>query len=456
MRDLYAEIGRPGAAKFHREARARGYNINRETAKSFVQGRPSNQLLAPRPKYEGKSVATERNAVWQADLIDRANQSGQHKYALVVSDVHTREVHAEPLKNKTPAETAKAFKEIINEEGDAPKQLTTDQGGEFRGAFAKEAKEHAIVHIMRDRRALNDLAVVDSTIGSMRRSMGAGSIATRQNWSKHLASSVHAFNDTGKKSLYGSSPNEAVQNDQLGFLLQSKAGYDIQHNEYVGQARANKLETMGAFRDLLPPGRDRQDKPRYSDRAHEVAHVTGTTVTDTEGNKFQTKLVRAVPLGSADVDTSYMKATREKLKRVLRPFGDTLEHTIHTGLVGLKDLQTVMHRQPGFTQALKQNKTSFHKFVELFADVKDGTASRRQWRMPPEPDETQRARFAARNNPDFMRPHSINLKRGMTLAAARSQLDRNPNFREDLGMTGQTFKEFLQKSGFKVNGNMIF
>jgi hypothetical protein len=263
-------LGRPGINKFYTEARARGINISRETARSFAAGRPSNQMLAQRPRSNFKAVATDTNTEWDVDLLDKSAESstGSSRYAMVVSDVHSREVHAVPLKSKTPQATAKALEEVINEEGDGPDVIKTDQGGEFRGAFAKEASDYGITQVRKDKLDINGTSVVDGAMGSLKRTMGSAQIATGKAWARTLGDAVHAFNNTGKKALLGSAPAEVQTNPQLGFLLQAKAGYDIQHNDKEGHKLAGRLETKGAFRTQLPRERDRQDKPKWSGEVH--------------------------------------------------------------------------------------------------------------------------------------------------------------------------------------------
>ena len=240
-------------------------------------------------------------------------------------------------------------------------------------------------------------------------------------------------------------------------MLQAKAGYDIQHNDKEGHKLAGKLESKGAFRTQLPEGRDRQDKPKWSGEVHEISDVSGTTVTDTDGKKYQSKLVLPVPSGSASV--RYEPDTN--VKRFLRPHGDALQDAVSRGPVSLRSLQTAMQKNQNFSKALKDSKKSFSEFAGMFGDVNDGQVTRREWTSPPEPDEEQRARFAyGKANPQgLMETYKSKLAipaGGMTLADARKMLDREPSFGEDLGVTGRTFRDFLQSSSFRVKGNKVF
>lgn len=68
------------------------------------------------PRKDTKENATKfnvsvKNAVHQADLLFLPEDKG-YRYALVVVDVATRSMDAEPLKSKKPEEVLKAFRTI--------------------------------------------------------------------------------------------------------------------------------------------------------------------------------------------------------------------------------------------------------------------------------------------------------------------------------------------------------
>ena len=80
----------------------------------------------------------------EADLLFLPTDKG-YKYALVVVDIGSKMVDAEPLKTKGGAELCKAFlkiykRGIINR----PKVLRTDAGSEFKGIVAKYLKDNDI------------------------------------------------------------------------------------------------------------------------------------------------------------------------------------------------------------------------------------------------------------------------------------------------------------------------
>lgn len=77
----------------------------------------------------------------QADLLYLPNDDG-NKYLLVVVDVGSRKVDAEPLKAKGSEDVLKAFKNIYDRKIiSIPKRLEVDSGSEFKGAVKKYFNE---------------------------------------------------------------------------------------------------------------------------------------------------------------------------------------------------------------------------------------------------------------------------------------------------------------------------
>ena len=87
-----------------------------------------------------------KNAVHQADLLFLPEDKG-YRYALVVVDVATRSMDAEPLKSKKPEEVLKAFRTIYRRKYlKWPKSfLHVDPGSEFKGVVVKEFQKKGII-----------------------------------------------------------------------------------------------------------------------------------------------------------------------------------------------------------------------------------------------------------------------------------------------------------------------
>lgn len=96
--------------------------------------------LTKPPKREPNNVAphttaNEPFATEQADLLHLPNDDG-YRYLLVVTDIATRLTDAEPLKDKTSKNVAKALMKIFKRKIlKTPNRLEVDAGSEFQGEF---------------------------------------------------------------------------------------------------------------------------------------------------------------------------------------------------------------------------------------------------------------------------------------------------------------------------------
>ena len=103
-------------------------------AQLVLEDRVSKQVLAPAYRSTGKSAAEGANERLQADLIDMSqNTRTKERFALMISDVYTREVRAKPLTSKRPETVNEAMRELLPTlvEGKTDFALTTDAGKEF-------------------------------------------------------------------------------------------------------------------------------------------------------------------------------------------------------------------------------------------------------------------------------------------------------------------------------------
>lgn len=97
-----------------------------------------NNLLKPPKKEKGlqapKFLPKPKDIDHQADLLFLPQDEDGSKYCLVVVDVGTRLVDAEPLKNKSQSTINNAIKKIYDRGIlSKPKRITTDAGTEFNG-----------------------------------------------------------------------------------------------------------------------------------------------------------------------------------------------------------------------------------------------------------------------------------------------------------------------------------
>ena len=101
LREIWENAGRPGAAKFRDAAKRQDVAITTKEAQEFVKKQASAQVFAAVPKSQGKITSPELNHTWQADLIDYTAKdptlNNGYRFALVITDVFSRKVYAEPI-----------------------------------------------------------------------------------------------------------------------------------------------------------------------------------------------------------------------------------------------------------------------------------------------------------------------------------------------------------------------
>ena len=167
LRELSTELGHPSATKLWLEAQRRDLPVTRKEVVDFAQSHGARQVLAQRPKYEGKVVAVEVNDRWAADIIDyNARPSpdpkggSPYQYILIVQDIFSRVIFVHALKSKDQEVCQQAFEAIVRRAG-LPDRLDTDNGNEFKGQFNDYLIEEKIHHVVSDARNKNARATLD-------------------------------------------------------------------------------------------------------------------------------------------------------------------------------------------------------------------------------------------------------------------------------------------------------
>ena len=143
LKSVYYDLSSPalysGINSVYREAKKRCPEIKLSDVKDFLQKQDTYTLHKgiQRNFKRKRTVAAGVDTDWQADLCDLQKLKKQNKgfaYILTVIDVLSKFAWVEPVKDKTPATVASAFKKILKRScGRKPWRLYTDKGWEFRG-----------------------------------------------------------------------------------------------------------------------------------------------------------------------------------------------------------------------------------------------------------------------------------------------------------------------------------
>ena len=335
---LSRELGHPSANKLYLTAQSRGLDVSRDVVNAYVKQQSGRQILAARPKYEGKIVATKVNDRWAADLIDYAEREAEeYKYILLVQDIFSRKVWGVATKEKKAPTVLGAFEHIVRSAG-KPRELDTDQGAEFEYEFDDYLEEEGIIHTIADKRNKNARGSLDYAIGAVRATLARLQMDTKKTWNQLVPAAVHAVNETIHGGLMSRTPADVSKDKDAQFLLRERAANDLQTNERLIQKRGARLDREGAFREELPPKEDMDKErtflPRYGDAVHRVDKVVGGTVFS--GDKpYPTRHVLPVPVTSAPANSAPLrtreaKRDKERLEK-LEPFRQQIKDFVGNG-----------------------------------------------------------------------------------------------------------------------------
>ena len=137
--------------KSYQFARGQGQEITMKQAAEALRSSTSRQLLAPPTRYQGHFAASSPGDQIELDLIDwgSRNKKKGPQYLLVGSDVFTRKLAAEPLRNKTAQEVYDQTADLL--EKLHPKKdavITTDAGQEW-SQISRDYSDH-LIHKSKD------------------------------------------------------------------------------------------------------------------------------------------------------------------------------------------------------------------------------------------------------------------------------------------------------------------
>ena len=306
---------------------------------------------------------------------------------LVVQDVFSRRVFAEPLAVNSPETVAAAFGRIVEKHG-KPSELDTDGGPEFTTRqFPKLIERLGTAHVVKDTQDRNAIATVDRAIATLKVSLKKvlSKLGSRD-WAGQLNRVVNGMNAGPHEALFGAAPKDVSKdNANLYFNLEEKNIRLAAGNYKHITRRATRLEELGAFRVLLPPTTkgvraNRVDTARYSGEVHKVALVDRGYVEDTEGRRYATKLVLPVPKSSASVAEGRRGGStqmEDKRRGILGPFAKDVVVFLHKmgSEVSLAHLADFLDRQAptkGFRKATLEaglsQKNALASFIRTFPD----------------------------------------------------------------------------------------
>ena len=243
LQALSAELGYPSADKLWKAAVRRKLPVTKPDVREFVKSQSARQVLAARPQYDGKVVASKLNERWAVDLIDYTatpSKSGTannpYKYILIAQDIYSRKLYGVALRGKTQATVTQAFEHLVREADAKPEELNTDQGPEFEGPFEEYLAEENIAHATSDLRNFNARSTLDSAIRSFKGQLTRIQLEEKtRDWASLVQRATKAYNSTSHGGIMNAEPDDVSEDEDLQFLLkESRPGPAAQSKSRPG------------------------------------------------------------------------------------------------------------------------------------------------------------------------------------------------------------------------------
>ena len=369
LKDLAAELNVRGAGKLYQLARRRGIQgATTALAKEAVSGDVGRQVQAPPPRSTGKSAAEGPNQRLQADLLDfskNARAESGAKYALLLTDVYTREARTYPLMTKEADEVNTALGPLVQNLADGRKDvvLTTDKGKEFNKV--EEALPDA-VH--RHKEGKNDIAVADRLGQTLKQDLAAVAARKGGDWDKNLDQVENAYNERPHEAVFGAPEDVEINPRQEFYVLKANADRFMQ-NRAQSERRMDEVKATKTIRAPVNAG-GRSFNPQYGDPL-KARSVKSDFVTTTGGRKVLLKEAQAVPEGSTRAAARLTDPSMARRSR-MQADADLLEaHLIEGGgSARVADLARQV-RQNALLPSLKHALTRAHMTLRGFLRTYD-------------------------------------------------------------------------------------
>ena len=302
LRELARKLGNPGEAKLYTAARKRGIPVTRSQIKQYLAQRQERQIFRPLPRL-GTTGASSLDEKWQMDLIEfRTNPSKGFKYILVLIEISSRQVWAEPCKDKTPDAVEPVLRRMLASLPKQPAVKFSDAGNEYVGAVQAMLDAKSIIRRVKDPQDTNALGVIDRAIQNIKTRLAESLSAEPGEWSVRLRDSVAAYNSTPHATVHGE-PQDVRTSPLQAYLVLEDNASRLKANQTLLESRKKQLADAGAFRRPLRGNTGafrRGFKASYAE-VEQVAEVHGSTVTP-EGGGAKIDIKRVQPVGKDSED----------------------------------------------------------------------------------------------------------------------------------------------------------
>ena len=338
MEAVAKEHNFPTARRLNQILSQRGVRILPEKVRAFVREQTFRRALRPKkiPSVEGKQLRQREHPVKAgvynlgrprsrmfADLVQfpASKASKGFTHFLLVSDAFSRKLYGRLVHGTTGLEVARALREVLQEMGQKPQELVTDNGPEFKNADVRALMEReGVFQTFKEVGDFNVLAQLDVAIKSLKRAIALQrGNDPHYEWADHLQQLLDGENKVPRDHLLGGNAEELDRfgSDEAGFK-EANIGFDMQRmmaerlqlNERNIDQREARLRQSGMFDAPVTPTRSRfkrGDDVRWKTGLR-VQHVEGNSVADTEGHIRQ---VRRVVIAQGNTEMAQAERYRD-------------------------------------------------------------------------------------------------------------------------------------------------
>ena len=197
--------------------------LNRQKARQTKAYRGFNSYVAKEPLQEIQ--------VDIADFTRSAEVNDGYRYAFVAVDIFTKICHAVPIKDKKPAESIRAFNEVLDKIGVMQVLYHDNEGSWSSTQFIRLIHSHNIQQIITSTPPPFAERMVQ-IIKHMIRQRLEGLDISKDKWVDILPSVLNTYDNTSH-STTGMKPNEANKKDNhfdVWLNINSKATYNRKYN----------------------------------------------------------------------------------------------------------------------------------------------------------------------------------------------------------------------------------
>ena len=270
IRQIYydSDSGFGSIAETHRESKKILNSITYNDVKDFLERQKSRQTKG----YRGFNsyVADEPLAEIQIDIAD-FTMSGAindgYRYLFVAVDIFTKFAHGVKIKDKQPAESVRAMKEILNVIG-VPEVLYHDNEGSWNsGDFIQLLNQNKIKQIITSTPPPFAERMIQ-TIKNMIHTRLGGLELNKEKWIDILPAVLKKYNNT-KHSTIRMSPNQAKQgndNIEVWMNIENKANYN---RSYPPLFRGSDVRTY-----VKPETMTKGYESKWSKEVYKVVAIT--------------------------------------------------------------------------------------------------------------------------------------------------------------------------------------